>query len=351
MLASKVGGLGMLAFALLEGCSSSNQVAKQQTLEGSTMGTTYTIRYVPELSSTDPEELHRLIDIELARVNQQMSTYIEDSEVSIFNQSSSTDWISVSVETAQVVELARQISVLSDGAFDVTVAPLVNLWGFGPVKRPDGIPEEKDIEAARSLVGYQFLAVRLDPPALKKSVSGLNIDLSAIAKGHGVDRVGKVLSKYAINHYFVEIGGEIAARGTRPDGGPWRVGIEMPSATRSIQSIVGLSNATIATSGDYRNYFEHEGQRFSHTIDPTTGRPVSHTLASASVIADDCAFADAVATSMMVVGLDAGLKLAELNNWSVLLIGRDDDRFTTTCSSQFAMRFPGVCKPAVARQE
>ena len=183
-----------------------------------------------------------------------MSTYLPDSEVSLFNVSQSTDWIAVSSETAQVVELAQQISDVSNGAFDVTVAPLVNLWGFGPGKQAAGVPSETEIQAAKSLVGYRQLFVRHEPPGLKKAIPELQIDLSAIAKGHGVDRVGELLEKNGIQHYFVEIGGEIETRGTRPDDKPWKVGIESPQREkRSIQMILELSNAAIATSGNYRN--------------------------------------------------------------------------------------------------
>jgi FAD:protein FMN transferase len=328
------------------GCSKSSLEVPPIHLEGATMGTTYTIRYVAEHDTPSPNDIHRLIDEELDRVSQQMSTYIPDSEICTFNRSESTDWFVVSSETAQVVELAHQISVASSGAFDVTVAPLVDLWGFGPSQDNNRIPADLDIEATKATVGYGSLDVRLDPPGLRKRQSKLSIDLSAIAKGHGVDRVGSVLSRQRIKHYFVEIGGEIAARGVRPDGEPWQVGIEAPIEGRAIQTVVGLSDAAIATSGDYRNYFEHDGQRYSHTINPTTGRPVTHALASASVIAENCALADAIATCMMVLGPEEGYKLAEEKRWSVMLLRRDADRISTVCTSRFSERFPGVLESA-----
>lgn len=316
-----------------------------QLLQGSTMGTTYTIRYLAELGSPGRQELHRLVDEELDRVNRQMSTYIPDSEIMRFNVSKSTDWFSVSVETANVVDLSLQISVDSGGAFDVTVGPLVNLWGFGPTKRKNSIPTDAELETAKATVGFKNLAVRLDPPALKKADPALQVDLSAIAKGHGVDRVGEVIRNYGITNYFVEIGGEIFASGKRVDGMPWQVGIEAPlDFKRSIQTIIGLSGVALATSGDYRNFFESEGQRFSHTIDPNTGRPVTHQLASASVVADNCALADAIATCMMVMGPDEGLKLAETKNWAVLLMQRKSGRIPSSFSSRFLELFPEVCK-------
>jgi FAD:protein FMN transferase len=325
----------------LHGCSNTLSEGRQEMLGGATMGTTFTIRYVAKNNSTAPEEIERLIDLELIRVNQQMSTYLQDSEVSLFNTARSTDWFTVSSETAQVVDVARQISEFSNGAFDVTVAPLINLWGFGPGKLTARVPKESEIDALKKVVGYRYLDVRHEPPGLKKSIPELQIDLSAIAKGHGVDRVGKLLDKIGIQHYFVEIGGEIVARGTRLDGTPWRVGIESPQREeRSVELILDLSDAAIATSGNYRNYFELDGEYYSHTIDPITGRPVNHDLASASVVAENCMLADAVATCMMVLGPNEGLKVANDRGWMVMLFCDDGGRLITTTSDKFSNRFP-----------
>ncbi len=335
----------ILCVACQTGCGQTEQFQVLESLHGQTMGTTYTIRYRTKSGGRTKLELHRLLDDELIRVNQQMSTYIKDSEITRFNDSSSSDWFSVSKETAEVVELSLQLSEASDGAFDVTVGPLVNLWGFGPSKRSNVIPTNEELETARKLVGYKQLSVRLDPPALKKANVGLRVDLSAIAKGHGADRVGAVIFANGISNYFVEIGGEIVAKGNRADGQPWRVGIEAPlDFQRSIQTALGLSNAGIATSGDYRNFFESDGQRFSHTIDPSTGRPVVHQLASASAVADNCKLADGIATCMMAMGPERGLELAESKNWAVLLMQRKGGRFPSTFSTRFSELFPEVCK-------
>ncbi len=335
--------LSLASLFFMSGCSDTPVRERLEVLEGATMGTTFTIRYVSETTSTEPHEIERLIELELDTVNQQMSTYLPDSEISLFSASRSTDWFAVSAETAQVVELAQQISEISHGAFDVTVAPLVNLWGFGPGKQAAGVPSESEIEAARACVGYQQLEVRLDPPAVKKAIPELQIDLSAIAKGHGVDRVGLVLSKNGIQNYFVEIGGEIVTRGTRQDGKPWRVGIESPQREkRSIQMILELSNAAIATSGNYRNYFEYNEQYYSHTIDPETGRPVIHPLVSASVVADNCMLADAIATCMMVLGHNEGLKVANERGWMVMLFHDEGGKLLTTTSDTFSKCFPNL---------
>lgn len=338
-------GLVVIVSALIywTGRPPAKPVATQQLLQGSTMGTTYTIRYIHQKNSPSLKEIYRLVEDELMQINLQMSTYMKESEISRFNDSSSSDWFPVSIQTAQVVELAREISQASDGAFDVTVGPLVNLWGFGPEKNHNDLPSDAAVDAAKATVGFKKLDVRLAPPALKKAIPAVRVDLSAIAQGHGSDRVAEVLRARGLTNYFVEIGGEIVASGTRADGKPWQVGIEAPlDYERTVHAIVGLSGSAITTSGDYRNFFERDGQRFSHTIDPSTGRPVSHQLASATVVADNCALADAVATCMMVLGPEKGRELAEQKNWAVMLIQRHEGKLLTSCSTRFAAQFPEV---------
>jgi thiamine biosynthesis lipoprotein len=342
---------GVLVSGQSLGCKPQTLREPQQRLQGSTMGTTYTIRYFPKRQAEILPNMQQLIDEELKRVNQQMSTYLKDSEISSFNASRSTDWFPVSADTASVVALSLQISTISNGAFDVTVAPLVNLWGFGPHKSKEAIPSDADIEATRATVGFKKLSVQLNPPALRKSMPELQVDLSAIAKGHGVDRVAELFRKNNISDFFIEIGGEIYADGTRLDGQPWQVGIEAPLVnTQSIQTVVGLSGAAMATSGDYRNFFEANDQKFSHTIDPSSGFPVTHQLASASVVSENCALADAIATCMMVLGPEKGLRLAETENWAVLLMQRNEGSISSTYSNAFSSAFPIVCRQlAVAK--
>ncbi len=269
-----------IAYLGLRGNPPSNAVPEQVVLHGPTMGTTYSIRYRPEAGSPPPKEIQRLIDTELEIVNQQMSTYRGDSEISRFNESRSTEWFPVSMDTAMVVDLAQQIAKTSGGAFDITVGPLVNLWGFGPDGGHQSIPSQSQVDAARAICGYENLSVRLNPPALKKEISELRVDLSAIAKGHGSDRLRKLISSKGILHLFVEIGGEIATQGYRDGDSPWRIGIEAPNVDqRSIQTTIELSGESLATSGDYRNFFERSKVRYSHTIDPKTGRPVTLSIA------------------------------------------------------------------------
>jgi thiamine biosynthesis lipoprotein len=297
-------------------------VASVQLITGQTMGTTYAVKLVPNETMPDLSEISAEVQAELDRVNRQMSTYDPTSELSRFNALSSTDWFEVSPETAEVAKLAQQVFEQSDGAFDVTVGPLVNLWGFGPDGRPEEVPSQAQIDALLESTGSTRLEVRLEPPALRKLHPKLQLDFSAIAKGHGV-------------------GGEIRTRGVRLDGSPWQVGIERPiENVREIQQVIGLSNQSLATSGNYRNVYELDGQRFSHTINPTTGRPVEDAIASASAIADNCALADAIATCMMSSGFTRGLEIAEQNHWAVLLVRKTaEDGFETAASGAFDSMF------------
>lgn len=321
---------GTPAFAQDAGSSSVSEpdAAGVMELRGETMGTTYMVKVYG--ADGIGQDLALDIDAELRQVNDQMSTYLKSSELSRFNASESTEWFDVSSDTALVVQAALKISLATDGAFDPTVGPLVELWNFGPGKTDGGVPAEAEIAKTRRLVGYRNLEARLDPAGLKKSVSGLRVDLSAIAKGHGVDRVVKLLNSKGAQDVFVEIGGEIRTTGQK-GADPWMVGIQKPdAATNEIQVAHPLSGGSIATSGDYRNYFSEDGKRYSHTIDASTGRPVDHQTASVTVIADDCMQADAWATAINVLGADKGLDAARENDLSVLVISRDDAGYAVT---------------------
>lgn len=338
---SRLSWLAILALTMLVGCRDQQIHRASETLAGRTMGTSYTVKFIPKEDTLDLTEVSRQVVTELEKVNAQMSTYRADSELSRFNRSQSTDWFTVSLETAQVVELALQYHQLTDGSFDVTVGPLVDLWGFGPAPEPMQTPTQQQIAEIMPLVGSGKLQVRMDPPALRKTVAGLRVDLSAIAKGHGVDRVAAVLDSIGIADYFVEIGGEIRTRGYRHDGQPWQVGIERPNRNqREVHQVIGLSNQSMATSGDYRNVIQLDGQEFSHFMDPSTGRPVPFEIASVSVIADNCAVADAIATGLMAAGFQKATKLIEKHNWATLLLVRRSEQFESILSPRFAELVP-----------
>lgn len=291
---------------------------------GQTMGTSYMVKIFdpPNDLATDWREL---VDAELRSVNDQMSTYLESSELSRFNRSDSIDWIEVSPETASVVAKSLEIFELSGGTFEMTIAPLVNAWSFGPGKRNHSPPDDAAIVSSLENIGSAGITVQSDPPAIRKSNPKLTIDLSAIAKGHGVDRVVGVVNRLGAKNVFVEIGGEVRVTGDKA-GKSWMVGIQMPDVAGDVVAVAyPIAEKSIATSGDYRNFFEHEGIRYSHTIDPRTGRPVKHDLASVSVIADDCMTADGWATALNVLGTDEGFKLAEKLGLDALLISRVAD--------------------------
>ena len=305
-------------------------------ITGPTMGTTYAVKLAVAGAGVDAGTLQAQIDSLLERIDGQMSTWRADSELSRFNSSRNSGWFPVSAETAYVVEAAAAISALSHGAFDVTVGPIVNLWGFGPERREAGPPSEQQIQATMARVGYRYLAVRASPSALRKQRPDVYVDLSAIAKGFAVDEVARLLDEQHIQSYLVEIGGELRARGSKADGTPWKVAIEQPRpGERAVQSIVALRDHAIATSGDYRNYVEKDGKRYSHTINPRTGRPIVHGLASVSVITASAMRADALATAIMVMGPEEGYRLAVDEALAAQLIIRSEDQHRVMATPQF----------------
>ncbi len=321
-----------LILAMMTLLSACGDQAKDLTLQGSTMGTTWSVKLAGP-TKNGPKALQQAIEARLVSINQQMSTYDPQSAISKFNQSRSTDWQLVPAELVTVVSAAQQLAKLSDGQFDPTVGPLVNLWGFGPDHRPDEIPSAAAITSAKAVIGYNKLQVQREPPALQKLNPELYIDLSAIAKGYGVDEIGKVVEQHGVTNYLAEIGGELRGRGKNPRGTPWRIGIEKPVAGERIASnIIDLDGKAVATSGDYRNYFEQNGRRFSHTIDPNTGRPITHKLASVSVVHSSTMMADGWATTLMVLGPERGLALANQQKLAVLMLIKDGDGFTESRS-------------------
>ncbi|WOX05488.1 FAD:protein FMN transferase [Microbulbifer pacificus] len=296
------------------------------------MGTAYHITVVDVPSALRKADLQSAIDAELAAVNQEMSTYIPDSELMRFNAAPVGEVVEISQHLADVIARSLQIYQHSGGAFDVTVGPLVNLWGFGPLPEPEKIPADEAIAELLQVIGSDALV--LDGNRLSKTRS-VQIDLSAIAKGHGVDRIADLLEGKGITNYLVEVGGELRTAGVNPQGAIWRVGIERPSAGQVVQKPIQVSGKGIATSGDYRNYYERDGKRYVHTMDPRTGRPVEHRLASVTVIADTCAEADGYATALNVMGADAALKLAEEQQLAVFLLVKTDSGFEERASTAF----------------
>ncbi len=327
--------LGVLLLAAVSGCESQKTVETIH-LSGATMGTTWSVSLLPAPAGTEAVALKALLQQRLDQINGLMSTYDPDSEISRFNRQISSDWFAISAETAQVIELSQQISQLTAGAFDISVGPLVELWGFGAAARGEQLPTDEQISAQLAQVGYNHLQLRLAPAAIKKLLPELKIDLSAIAKGYAVDALKALLLRQGISNFLLEIGGEMQIVGQRSDGTPWRVAIEKPLAgTREVETVVSLTDTAVATSGNYRNFYLENGQRYAHTINPLSGRPVRHKLASVTVLDPDCARADALATALMVMGEEQGRLFCEKNQLAAYLLIHDKEATVGYASPAF----------------
>lgn len=293
------------------------------------MGTTWSVTLTALPEDASRQSLQDGVETVLTRINGQMSTYLPASDLSRLNQAPGGEWVAVPPDLIAVMQEAGRINRLSGGAFDVTVGPLVNLWGFGPQVKEPQVPIAEALQAARKTVGFEHLRLRREPPAVWKEHDQVYVDLSAIAKGYAVDDVADYLIAQGVSDYLIEIGGEVRAKGLNPEGQPWRIGIEKPNpGQREVQTILALDDMALASSGDYRNYFELEGRRYSHTIDPRTARPVEHGLASVSVLHTSCMTADALATALLVLGPERGFTLAESNDIAALFILPAQDGYT-----------------------
>lgn len=306
------------------------------TFTGETMGTRYSVQIAVYPQTVALELLHSTTDNILDEVNQAMSTYIEDSELSVINHLNTTEPIPISAVLFDVISSAITVSRRTDGAFDITIGALVDLWGFGPTIQQHRPPEADDIATALNNSGYSLLTLTATPPSLRKQYPGMYLDLSGIAKGYAVDRVAAFLDEQGITDYLVEIGGEIRARGRNQNGEPWRIGIEKPLVDRrEVAKRIHLADMAMATSGDYRNFFEYEGRRYSHTLDPRTGWPVAHDLASVTVIDNSAMMADALATALLVMGPEEGYRYAGQNNIPALFIIHNNGGFRTAYTAAF----------------
>ena len=289
-----------LLFALLvSGCGGASTQLSESVFTGPIMGTDYRI-VVRHAADSDTNQIEASVITAMESVNTSMSTYLESSEISLFNQSAAGVEHIISEDFRAVLSEALGIAELTQGAFDPTIGPVVNAWGFGPQGKIVRQPTEEALLALRSRVGYE--KVNLVGNKLSKQVDGLYLDLSAIAKGFAVDKVADVLSALGIRNFLVNIGGELRGSGTSKSGSAWRVGVEKPQIQGGVQQVVQLTNMSIATSGDYRNFVVLDGQHFSHTISPVTFKPVLQKLASVSVLSERCSTADALATALLSMG-------------------------------------------------
>ncbi|KLV05934.1 thiamine biosynthesis lipoprotein [Photobacterium aquae] len=321
----------VLAFAL-SACSEQRELIH---LNGATMGTYYSIKLVKQEGLPSASELQAEIDRRLELVNDQMSTYRKHSELSQFNQHRSSEPFEVSADTAKVVTEALRLSKLTDGALDVTVGPIVNLWSFGPEARPEKTPTADELAERRKEVGIEHLSVKGN--TLIKDIPDLYVDLSSIAKGFGVDVVADYFDQLGVANYLVEVGGELRLKGNNLEGVPWRIAIEKPTEDghRAIQEVIEPGNMGVATSGDYRNYFEQDGVRYSHLINPKTGMPIDNHVVSVTVLSPSCMTADALATAFSVMGEEQALALANKEQIAVLLIVKTKQGFKEYPSDAF----------------
>ncbi|MCW8878987.1 MAG: FAD:protein FMN transferase [Kangiellaceae bacterium] len=320
-----------LVFVLITFTSACEQQPSYIHLQGYTMGTTYNVK-AEDLGTA--EKLQKKIDHRLDEINQLMSTYIDDSELSLFNENLSTECLPLSPDTIEVIRAAVDVSESTSGKFDVTLAPLIEMWGFDKKETNNEIPSQLEIDSQLAQIGYS--KIHIENNCVAKRNPNLSINLSAIAKGYGVDEIAEIVSSFGHQNYLVEIGGEIVVKGVNTKGKAWTVAIESAATVnRSIQRLLALDNLSIATSGDYRNYFEKDGKRYSHTIDPTSGYPIEHNLASVTVLHKQNMMADAIATAMMVMGADESLKYAEKYQTPIFMLVKVGDKFEERYSSAF----------------
>ena len=318
----------------LSGCAGSAHDDTLIGFTGKTMGTSFSVRFSRDFQV--PEELPSRVQSVLDQVDTRMSTYNPNSELSRLNQAPGHEWITVSKDTYTVVAAALNCAKAAAGAFDPTVGPLVNLWGFGPQPSPSATPKLSDIEQCLDRIGWSKVQTTPNKTALSKSHSKTTLDLSGIAKGFAVDEVARMLKSMGLADFLVEVGGEIRTSGYRPQGGAWRVAIEQPvaGAHRALR-LVDLKGAAIATSGDYRNFYERDGRRYSHAIDPRTGKPIHHALASVSVIAPSAMEADSLSTALMIMGPDDAMAFALEHEVAAHFVVRAKDGFEERSSSEF----------------
>jgi len=312
----------MVSLLFLAAAAGADDAEQARRITGDTMGTNYSVvlgGVVPD--AAERARIAATVADTLARVDGLMSTYKAESELSRFNRHASTDPFPVSAETLEVFRVAHAVSELTAGAFDVTVGPLVSAWGFGATSRTPAPPSAAELARLRARVGYRLIEIDPAANALVKSNPTAQCDLSAIAKGYAVDRVAAALVAQGRDSFLVEVGGDLRVRGRRADGALWRVAIERPqSSQRSLFRVAELEDLALATSGDYRNFYEQDGVRYSHLIDPRSGRPIAHAVASVSVAQASAAYADALATGLAVLGPEEGYDLAERNGLAAFFI-------------------------------
>jgi FAD:protein FMN transferase len=322
----------LLASALLAGCGE-----KIEEFGGPTMGSHYSLKYLAGEGTPSPQALKAEVDGLLAEVDAQMSTWRADSDLSQFNRLPAGSCRAMPAPVLELVRFGETLSAESEGAFDLTIEPLLDLWGFGPQSRGETVPSAQEIAAARANVGHPHL--RIDGAQLCKDAA-VEVDLNSVAAGYTVDRIASRLAELGVRSYLLDVTGELRAAGRKPDGNPWRIAIEAPRDDRQVvQKVLELDGVGVSTSGDYRNYFERDGRRYSHTLDPRSGAPISHRLASVTVVDASTLRADGLSTLLMVLGPESGYAFAARQDIAAFFVIRTDRGFATRATPAFERRF------------
>ncbi|WP_372242095.1 FAD:protein FMN transferase [Pseudomonas sp. Fl4BN1] len=323
------------AMLLLAGCGGDHL----ESVSGPTMGSTYSVQYVRHANGPAASLVKTEVEGILAEVDRQMSTYRSDSDIERFNDLPANSCQPMPEPVLQLVRVGEQLSRDSDGAFDLTVEPLLNLWGFGPQGREEKVPSAAALAEVRARVGYEQLHIK--GAELCKDAA-VEVDFNSIAAGYAVDRIAARLVELRIDSFLVEATGELKAVGHKVDGSPWRIALEEPRDDQQVaQRVIALDGYGVSTSGDYRNYFEQDGQRYSHTFDARAGKPITHQLASVTVIHPSTLMADGLSTLLLILGPEAGWDYAEKHAIAAFFVMRADTGFVTRSNPEFDRLFAG----------
>ncbi|MHC8343295.1 FAD:protein FMN transferase [Pseudomonas sp. RT6P73] len=329
LLTGRWSGLVVLA-GVLSGCGNGDSLER---FDGPTMGSTYSIKYVHSTGLPAPEEVQAQVEKILADIDQQMSTYRSDSDIEVFNDLPANRCQKMPASILKLVRVGEQLSEQSEGSYDLTVEPLLNLWGFGPQAREEKVPAAQALAEVRQRVGYQHL--RIDRDQLCKDAA-VEVDFNSIAAGYAVDAIAEKLEALGIHNFLAEVTGELKAAGKKLDGSAWKIALEEPRDDQQVaQKIIAVDGYGLSTSGDYRNYFQQGGKRYSHTFDARTGAPVSHTLASVTVINPSALMADGLSTLLLILGPERGWDYAEKHDIGAFFVIRADTGFVTRTNQAF----------------
>jgi len=329
VLSRRLGGLVVL-ICLLSGCGHGDSM---ESFSGPTMGSTYSIKYVRRSGLPAQADVRVEVEKILADIDRQMSTYRSDSDIERFNALPASRCQAMPTSILELIRVGEQLSVQSDGSYDLTVEPLLNLWGFGPQARGEKVPTAEALAEARKRVGHQHL--RIEGDRLCKDAA-VEVDFNSIAAGYAVDMIAARLEAMGIHDYLAEATGELKASGHKADGSPWRIALEEPRDDRQVaERVIAVDGFGLSTSGDYRNFFEQDGQRFSHTFDARSGAPVSHKLASVTVIHPSALMADGLSTLLLILGPERGWDYAEKHDIGAFFVIRADTGFVTRSSHAF----------------